>query len=169
MELITGEKPFGNISIYEYTRKILDGERPKFSKTINKKIKDLISRCCSEERENRTSFDEVFQVLSENVSYSTNETFFKDDIREYIDILNEEKDISLEKEAFMYSLIESISFPPELVQIGEKSFFNCSHLQIVEIVENSKLREINPDIFDSNHSIIFMVPTKITILIKNYI
>lgn len=86
-ELITGEKPFGNISIYDYTRKILDGERPKFPKTIKKNIKDLISKCWSEERESRPSFDEVFQVLSEIVSYSTNETFFIDDIGEYIYIL----------------------------------------------------------------------------------
>ena len=51
-------------------------------------MKDLIEKCWSQDPKERPSFDEIFEKLSTDFSYSE-ETVDEDEINEYLEMLEE--------------------------------------------------------------------------------
>lgn len=97
-EIITGKAPFhelGNVSQIRLWNKVLDGERPIFTPDVPEKMQNLISRCWSKEPKQRPSFNEIFQVLSTDFSFSPETIDDEEEINDYLESLkdnNNDKD-----------------------------------------------------------------------------
>ena len=93
-EIVTGNEPFcengKSATLTELIRKIKNGLRPKFEYNINDNMKDLIEKCWSQDPKDRPSFDEIFEMLSSNFSFS-DETVDEDELNEYLEMLNESR------------------------------------------------------------------------------
>ena len=91
-ELMTGLRPYselkGSISPFMLFRKVVGGYRPQMPKDINKKMRDLITRCLDEKAEKRPSFDEIFNLLSNDFSHSQ-EDIDDGEVSDYIEMLKE--------------------------------------------------------------------------------
>lgn len=91
-EIVTGEKPFSElgkvISPFVFSNKIISGCRPKFTQNVPSKMKDLIEKCWSKKVEERPTFEEIFDLLSDDFSYF-DEEIDKDEVIEYLDRLSE--------------------------------------------------------------------------------
>ena len=76
-EITTLMKPYDyikNLTISKLMRKVVNEDcRPQFPEKFNPKMKELISRCRDKKPEKRPSFDEIFDTLSNDFSYSTEE------------------------------------------------------------------------------------------------
>lgn len=71
-------------------------------------------------------------------------------------IPEDSKLLKIENNAFVYTAIQSLSFPEKLKEIGESAFDNCPMLKIVEI--KSKIESINKYAFTCCKNTIFLVP-----------
>ena len=72
-EITTSIKPYSelkNIVIYKMAKKIFEGYRPQFPKNTNQKIKNIITRILDKNPENLQSFEEIFDILSNDISNS---------------------------------------------------------------------------------------------------
>ena len=65
---------------------------------------------------------------------------------------------------FAFPNINNVVIPPNVTQIGECVFYNCSKLKIVEIDENSLIETIN--VKDFNNSVSIMIPAHLKIKFK---
>lgn len=95
-EIMTGKEPFTEngkpISIMKLSRKLMNGERPKFTENsgVSKKMRDLIERCWCEDPMKRPPFSEIFKELAGDLSYF-DEDIDEDEVNNYIEELNESK------------------------------------------------------------------------------
>ena len=62
---------------------------------------------------------------------------------EVIEIPNDSKLETIDKNAFSYSTIKSIIIPSSVTLIGEDAFSNCKQLEVIEIPNDSKLQTID--------------------------
>ncbi|KAK8837550.1 hypothetical protein M9Y10_036550 [Tritrichomonas musculus] len=92
-EIVTGEEPFSelgeNISPFGFAHKVINGHRPKLSGSVSEKMKNLLTRCWSENPEDRPSFEEIFSELSD-FSYF-DETVDEDEVQAFLDVLEDAK------------------------------------------------------------------------------
>lgn len=70
----------------------------------------------------------------------------------------------IEKNAFAYTSIESISIPSHVTKINENAFSNCNHLKNVEIPPDSELTYIGNGAFNATSIEQFTIPPHITVL-----
>lgn len=117
-EIVTGNEPYSElgekISPFAFSKKIIDGYRPKLSDGITQKMKDLLERCWSKEPRERPSFDEIFEKLSSDFTYFE-ESVDEDEIQEYLERF---EDIKIEPPNEKEQKIESIQ--TELNELKEK-------------------------------------------------
>ena len=89
-EILTGKEPYyelgNNLTPYQFWNKIIQGTRPTLTSDIPQKTIDLIERCWSRNVSERPSFEEIFNLLSSDFSYSP-EDVDSDEINEYLEIL----------------------------------------------------------------------------------
>ena len=102
-EIVAGKVPFSEegeiISPVTIGMKVINGHRPKFPVYVSNKMQNLISRCWSDNHEERPSFDEIYQELSTNFS-AFDDNLNEDEINDYIEILNEKRE---EKDGVLFS------------------------------------------------------------------
>lgn len=67
----------------------MKGYRPKFTKNVTKKMKNLLSRCWDENISERPTFDEIYKLLSTDFSYFDDDVD-EDEINQYIDDIEDE-------------------------------------------------------------------------------
>lgn len=93
-EIVVGKEPFfengKSIKFTDIFKKIPNGERPIFDTNIQDKMKELIEKCWSQDPKDRPSFDDVFEKLSTDFSYSF-EKVDNDEINEFLKILKENR------------------------------------------------------------------------------
>lgn len=92
-EIVEGKEPFselGKITPFKLIDKIISGYRPKFTDDVSEKMQSLILRCLSKNIEERPSFDEIFNELSNDFSYFI-EDVDQDEINEYLEMVTEEE------------------------------------------------------------------------------
>lgn len=89
-EIVTGKRPFSelgqNISPFTLTTKIVNGYRPSFDGAVTEKMKQLISKCWSQNPKERPTFHEIFEKLSSDMTYF-NETIEEAEVQDYLDML----------------------------------------------------------------------------------
>lgn len=91
-EIVSGEAPFhelGNVSPFVFANKVMAGYRPKLDDKIPSKMQDLLTKCWSDNINERPSFDEIFDKLSSDFTY-IDESVEEDEIIEYLSVLDEE-------------------------------------------------------------------------------
>ncbi|KAK8845896.1 hypothetical protein M9Y10_020824 [Tritrichomonas musculus] len=119
-EIVTGKVPYyelgENISPFNLVMKVMSGYRPTFSEDAPEKMRELIEKCWSENPCDRPSFDEIYDSLSSDFSYSE-ETVDEDEVREYICMLDEEKMEDKSSEEMSGRLV---SLQSELEELKEK-------------------------------------------------
>ena len=83
---MTGKKPFSEFgdNISKIWQSISNGVRPSFSDDVPQKMKDLISKCWSQKAKDRPSFEEIFDILSNDFSCSP-EDVDEIEIRNYLE------------------------------------------------------------------------------------
>ncbi|KAK8880630.1 hypothetical protein M9Y10_003313 [Tritrichomonas musculus] len=90
-EIVTGNEPYKEDGKFprhfEFIRNVIAGERPTFSDEIKKPMKDLISKCWSEDPDERPSFSEIFDKISADYKSFAHESIDEDEIENYIDML----------------------------------------------------------------------------------
>lgn len=83
-EIASGQEPYEekgkHITLSNLIRKVLVGQRPKFTDSITEPMWELVTRCWDKDASSRPSFDEIFQELSTNFSLF-NEDVDEDEIR----------------------------------------------------------------------------------------
>lgn len=77
------------ISPYVFANKVKAGYRPKFTDNFPKKMQKLIKKCWSDDPQNVPSFEEIFETLSNDFSYS-DEEFDEEEVQEYFRMLEDE-------------------------------------------------------------------------------
>lgn len=90
-EIASGQEPYkelGNITPFNLAFKVASGYRPKFNKNVTEKMKELLSKCWNEDVNERPSFNEIFQMLSNDFSY-LGEDVDSDEVREYVEIIRD--------------------------------------------------------------------------------
>ena len=97
-EIVTVEEPFYSkgkerMSTVKLFKTIMAGTRPNFNDFVTEKMKDLISRCWSHDPGDRPTFDEIFDLLSNDFSYFQ-EDVDADEVNEYLEMLKDETDDS---------------------------------------------------------------------------
>ncbi|KAK8843100.1 hypothetical protein M9Y10_025291 [Tritrichomonas musculus] len=70
-EIISGEKPFKNATLYSFVTSIISGLRPDFPKEIPNVYQILISSCWDQDPESRPTFNEIADVLKNNRGFIT--------------------------------------------------------------------------------------------------
>lgn len=99
-EIVTGKEPYSELSDlpseYVFMNKIISGYRPKYDDgDMTEKMKTLLSCCWSDNIKERPTFDEIFEQLSTDFTFSQ-ETVDEDEIENYLSILqNEAVDIPI--------------------------------------------------------------------------
>lgn len=103
-QLLTGEKPFNGISPFQIIQRIQKGELPKFKKTFNKSLQNLIEKCWSINPAERPTFSEIVENLTNNESILKN-VENKKEYRNYIKYLdsNSEKPKPEPPKIYLYS------------------------------------------------------------------
>lgn len=90
-EIVTGKELFSESEKkngFKLILKIHDGYRPNIGEFANDKMKELLTRCWSQDPEERPSFDEIFNLLSSDFSYF-DEYVDADEIKEYLETISE--------------------------------------------------------------------------------
>ena len=89
-EIVTGKTPFyelgKNIDILTLGKKVRKDIRPSLPDDIPENMQDLLQRCWSQDPKERPSFNEVFQLLSSDFSYSP-EDVDNDEIENYLEMI----------------------------------------------------------------------------------
>lgn len=67
---------------------------------------------------------------------------------------------------FSNSAISSIIITSKVSVLGDKSFYNCKFLNVVEFMENSNIKSIDPSIFARSNPTIYM-PSKLSKILKS--
>lgn len=93
-EIITEKVPFaknGNSPrLLSLIKQVSRGVRPEFTSSVTEKMKDLLTRCWSAEPCQRPPFSEIFNLLSNDFSYISEEVN-EEEIKEYIDKLKKSR------------------------------------------------------------------------------
>lgn len=98
-EIVTGWEPYSEngeeVTFPSFTKKFINGGRPKFTKGVNEKMRNLLSKCWDNDPNERPSFKEIFQMLSSDFSYF-DEKIDKKEVQNYLDVLQnaKEKDVN---------------------------------------------------------------------------
>ena len=101
-EIVTGKVPFselGQITPPVLGIKVMKGYRPPFPSFVPVKMQNLISRCWSQNSEERPTFSEIFELLSNDFTYIDEEEIDEDEINSYLSAI-EEKSAEITKELF---------------------------------------------------------------------
>ena len=89
-EILTANEPYyelgEKVSLFTLISKVVKGYRPKHSIEIPDKMWNLITKCWSENPEQRPTFEYIFDQLSSDMSYSS-ENVDEDEIMDYIEML----------------------------------------------------------------------------------
>lgn len=129
-EIITGNEPFYEIGEgrnLTIKRRILNGERPRFPENIPENMRNLISRCWSQNPEDRYTFDEIFQLLSNDFTHSP-ETINEDEVNEYLEMLTENNENGNQESGLQNNQIVNDSielFRNQIQQIPEPNDLLC--------------------------------------------
>lgn len=70
-EIVTGKNPFKNLSMPMLIKKVLDGGRPDFDKSVPKHYKQLIENCWCQSPLERPTFEEIVDELVNNPEFIT--------------------------------------------------------------------------------------------------
>ena len=139
-EIVTGKVPYyelGEISAFMFANKVMSGYRPKFTSNVPEKMQELIKKCWSDKPIDRPSFDEIFETLSSDFSYS-DEPVDEDEIEEYITTLNDERgDKKDRKTAETESLI--VSLQSEVEELKKK----CHSYEILQSTNDDFIDGLN--------------------------
>ena len=66
----------------------------------------------------------------------------------------------IEKSAFSYTSIRSISIPKHVTKIECNVFESCEELQLFEIDDDSELLELNQSVFEDCNDVLIMIPAR---------
>lgn len=71
-QIVTGKSPFSEQvqknSFISLIIKIVDGYRPEFTESVTEKMRQLLSKCWSDNPEERPTFKEIFDALSSDIT-----------------------------------------------------------------------------------------------------
>lgn len=128
-EIVTGSEPFSSqkgkkINAVNLFQRVMKGERPEFNEFVTEQMKNLISKCWSQNPEDRPSFDEIFKLLVDDYKSFFQEDVDVEEINNYLELLEEQKDIDV-KQQKVDQIIESknqeIHNNKQLIQMQEKT------------------------------------------------
>lgn len=86
-EIVTGNEPFIGVNVYEIVYSVIQGIRPIIPDSISEQCQDLISRCWSEDPDERPTFEEITNIIKENPQYFVTGYFDKNIFNDYINYL----------------------------------------------------------------------------------
>ena len=72
-EIMTLERPFNTIGIFDLMQTIAKGNRPEFTKPVSEVYKNLIQRCWSQIPSERPTSDEILKEIETNHNYITDD------------------------------------------------------------------------------------------------
>lgn len=78
-------------SFISLINKIVDGYRPEFTESVTEKMRQLLSKCWSDNPEERPTFKEIFDALSSDVTAFFSEKVDQTEIQNFLNQLNESK------------------------------------------------------------------------------
>lgn len=153
-EIVAGKQPFyelgKDLNAITLRQKVLNGDRPSLSDDIPENMQKLLQRCWSQNPNERPSFDEIFQLLSSDFSYSP-EDVDEDEVNNYLEMIDD----SLEKEENKSNKINDKIFN-DCLEISRRKLEKASDLidifasaceegniEIVEYFITNKLIDIN--------------------------
>lgn len=94
-EIVSGKEPYSkngkSISFPELVKKVYLGERPEFGVGFTEKMKNLIARCWSKNIDERPSFNEIFNELSNDFASFFDEDVDDFEINNYLLLLDDER------------------------------------------------------------------------------
>lgn len=99
-EIISGKKPYENMSFYTHFSMIISGRRPLFDFPILNSYKKLSEKCWSENVEDGPTFDEIVEFLKDESFHSIIKVDEFLDYVKYIDNNGNEKGINFKKVEF---------------------------------------------------------------------
>ncbi|KAK8899204.1 hypothetical protein M9Y10_001508 [Tritrichomonas musculus] len=79
----------GRTTPYIHYKNVIQGIRPDFPDDMTKPMKDLISKCWNEDVDERLPFDVIYEKLTSDYKSYTQYDVDEDEVREYIDMLND--------------------------------------------------------------------------------
>lgn len=93
-QILTNTTPFLDQNLFndqqQLRNKIISGYRPSFSEFITQKMQNLLSKCWNKIPEVRPSFADIFEILSNDTSYSS-EPIDEFEIKNYLSMIEESK------------------------------------------------------------------------------
>ncbi|KAK8899213.1 hypothetical protein M9Y10_001518 [Tritrichomonas musculus] len=91
-ELMTGDVPFRHIgeqlTVYRIWNEVNSGHRPILRDNISQILKDLITACWSPNPSERPTFEEIFELLSSDFSFSQ-EDLDEEEVNQYLQTIRE--------------------------------------------------------------------------------
>ncbi|KAK8839039.1 hypothetical protein M9Y10_032505 [Tritrichomonas musculus] len=98
-EIVTGDDPYGDSSMYSIIQKVMDGERPAFKTQIPDCYRRLIEKCWSQKPEDRPTFNQIVTELRTNREFITDE-IDEDEYFHYIEYLDDPENVEYDFETF---------------------------------------------------------------------
>ena len=144
-EIMTNEKPFDGLNLYQIMLNVSSGARPQFTCEIPKSYRDLIEICWSQEHYKRPSFSQIVDMLIKDRGFITDnvkeEVFFA-----YVNYLNGFKvkfhslDKSFSSEFFNFKMLNQgfIKFESKLINEFCSNFFDFKYDEFLQLDEESK-------------------------------
>lgn len=80
-------------SLMRLAQQVSKGVRPEFTEKVTEKMKKLLTRCWSNSPQERTSFKEIFELLSSDFSYLSDK-IDDDEVNNYINILKKSRNLN---------------------------------------------------------------------------
>lgn len=152
-EIITGKVSFKDKEGELISpNRIIEGHRPKFTKHFTKKMKNLLSKCWSDEPSERPTFGEIFDHLSNDLTY-LKETVDEEEIHNYLKMLsstkkNQNQNQSKEKKSKENQIEDLLSKLNEIRKRRNESdgFMYSKSISILEEKKYSNIKEAVNDL-----------------------
>ena len=129
-------------------RKVLKGYRPSLSADIPKNMQNLLQRCWSQDPNERPSFDEIFQLLSSDFTYSP-EDVDEEEVENYLEMIGDSSEKEKNKSKIINDCLEisrrKLEKTSDLIDIFD-SACEEGNIEIVEYFISNKLIDINTKI-----------------------
>ena len=86
-EIITGNEPFVGENHLSVMFSVLQGVRPTIPQSVPEKCQDLISRCWSEDPDERPAFEEIVNISENDPKSFINGDFDEECFNEYVNLI----------------------------------------------------------------------------------
>ena len=142
LEIVSGKEPYSelgkSLNAFSLGMKVVNGYRPLIDDSVSEKMKKLILNCLSGNPDDRPSFDQIFELISNDFSYF-NEKVDEEKINNYIKILqNSDIDCVHDKKESLFQMRKN----EEKMQKNNEGYINI----IKELAKNvDNLQDVDID------------------------